>query len=143
MTVRSGTVYECRVFVSPESLAEFEAWAEERLRSAIPGVVEVNHFVTAGDDTGRLGHAFQYRFDDDEALEAFIDGPATGMEAEALDRFDDQIVWQERILREDASTELPSGEMPQCLNCGTHLRGQYCGHCGQRARSRLITTPSC
>ena len=28
---------------------------------------------------------------------------------------------------------------PDCLNCGTPLRGQYCGNCGQRARSRLIS----
>ena len=35
--------------------------------------------------------------------------------------------------------ELPAGEMPECLNCGTHLRGQYCGNCGQRGRSRLIS----
>lgn len=28
---------------------------------------------------------------------------------------------------------------PHCLNCGAELRGQYCGDCGQRARSRLIS----
>jgi len=28
---------------------------------------------------------------------------------------------------------------PNCLNCGTELRGQYCGTCGQRARGRLIS----
>jgi hypothetical protein len=28
---------------------------------------------------------------------------------------------------------------PNCLNCGTELRGQYCGNCGQRARNRLIS----
>lgn len=28
---------------------------------------------------------------------------------------------------------------PDCLNCGTELTGQYCGHCGQRATSRLIS----
>jgi len=33
--------------------------------------------------------------------------------------------------------ELPEHE--DCLNCGTRLRGQYCGHCGQRATSRLIS----
>ncbi len=33
--------------------------------------------------------------------------------------------------------ELP--DHPACLNCGTELRGQYCGHCGQRARNRLIS----
>jgi hypothetical protein len=33
--------------------------------------------------------------------------------------------------------ELP--DHPDCLNCGTELRGQYCGNCGQRARGRLIS----
>ncbi len=28
---------------------------------------------------------------------------------------------------------------PNCLNCGAELQGQYCGTCGQRARSRLIS----
>ncbi|HEY5641946.1 MAG TPA: DUF3667 domain-containing protein [Woeseiaceae bacterium] len=28
---------------------------------------------------------------------------------------------------------------PQCLNCGATLLGQYCGNCGQRASSRLIS----
>ncbi len=35
------------------------------------------------------------------------------------------------------AAELPEHE--NCLNCGTRLRGQYCGHCGQRATSRLIS----
>jgi hypothetical protein len=139
MTVRSGSVYECRVFVSPDSVADFEAWAEERTGDAIAGVAEVNRFAIDPDKEGRQGQAFQYHFENDEALEDFLDGPATEMEAQALDRFEDRIVWLERVLREDSSTELPSGEMPQCLNCGTHLRGQYCGHCGQRARNRLIS----
>lgn len=33
----------------------------------------------------------------------------------------------------------PSPEHSQCLNCGTALGGQYCGHCGQRATSRFIS----
>ena len=33
----------------------------------------------------------------------------------------------------------PLPDHPNCLNCGTELRGQYCGHCGQRARGRLIS----
>ena len=35
------------------------------------------------------------------------------------------------------AAQLP--DHPDCLNCGTELRGQYCGHCGQRASSRLIS----
>jgi hypothetical protein len=31
------------------------------------------------------------------------------------------------------------GHSSNCLNCGTPLTGQYCGHCGQRASSRLIS----
>ena len=33
----------------------------------------------------------------------------------------------------------PLPDHPNCLNCGTALRGQYCGSCGQRARGRLIS----
>ncbi|MGB5688578.1 MAG: DUF3667 domain-containing protein [Woeseiaceae bacterium] len=35
------------------------------------------------------------------------------------------------------AAQLP--DYPNCLNCGTELRGQYCGTCGQRARGRLIS----
>ena len=35
------------------------------------------------------------------------------------------------------AAQLP--DHPDCLNCGTELRGQYCGNCGQRATSRLIS----
>jgi hypothetical protein len=141
MTVRSGPVYESRVFVSPDSLADFEAWADGPLRSAdaLAGIVEVSHFRTDNDEEGRCGRVFQFVLEDDEALEQFIDGFATEMEAEALDQFGARITWRERILRVDPTSELPVGEMPQCLNCGAHLRGQYCWQCGQRARNRLIS----
>jgi len=36
------------------------------------------------------------------------------------------------------SVEQPP-DHPNCLNCGAELQGQYCGTCGQRARSRLIS----
>ena len=34
---------------------------------------------------------------------------------------------------------MPPGASLNCLNCGNRLTGQYCGHCGQRSRSRLIS----
>ena len=37
----------------------------------------------------------------------------------------------------EQNTQLP--DHTDCLNCGTRLRGQYCGNCGQRASSRLIS----
>ena len=141
MTVRSGPIYESRVFVEPESLSQFEAWADEQAARARQSahIVDVSLFAVSPDAEGRPGRACQFTLEDEEALEQFVDGLATELEAEALERFGDGISWQDRILREDTFRELPAGEMPECLNCGAHLRGQYCGNCGQRARSRLIS----
>ncbi len=36
-------------------------------------------------------------------------------------------------------TRIPGDAPPACLNCGAPLAGQYCGQCGQRASSRLIS----
>ncbi|MBT5219008.1 MAG: DUF3667 domain-containing protein [Woeseia sp.] len=44
-----------------------------------------------------------------------------------------RLLWQSTIVDGDIQpTEM-------CLNCGTTLAGQYCGNCGQRAHSRLIS----
>jgi len=141
MSTRSGPIYENRVFVAPASLAEYEAWIQEPIHRAreLPGVVEVCQFALDDDADGRPGRACQFVLENDEALEQFVDGLATDIEADAIERFGDDIVWGERILREDSLRELPAGEMPECLNCGAHLRGQYCGQCGQRSSSRLIS----
>ena len=141
MSDRSGPVYESRVFVAPESLADYESWFREQLDRArrSDGIVDVATFELAPDSSGRPGRACQFTLEDDEALERFVDGLATEIEAAALERFGAEIDWQERILREDTFRELPAGEMPECLNCGAHLRGQYCGNCGQRGSSRLIS----
>ncbi len=141
MRSQSGPIYESRVFVEPEALDAFDAWLDEQVVRArrAPGVVDAVPFGIGSDAQGRPGRACQFSLEDDEALEGFVDGFATELEAAALDRFGAKISWQERILREDAFRELPAGEMPECLNCGAHLRGQYCGNCGQRGSSRLIS----
>lgn len=141
MSTRSGPIYESRVFVVPDSIGDYETWIEEPINRAreFPGMVEVYQYAIGTDEDGRPGRACQFVLEDDEALEQFVDGLATDIEAAAIERFGDDIVWQERILREDTSQELPSGEMPECLNCGAHMRGQYCGHCGQRGSNRLIS----
>ena len=141
MTNRSGPIYESRVFVEPDLLGDFDAWLDEQVDRArrAPGVVDVVSLEIGPDTKGRPGRVCQFSLQDDAALEDFVDGVATEFEAEALDRFGDRIAWQERILREDEFRELPAGEMPECLNCGAHLRGQYCGTCGQRGSSRLIS----
>ena len=139
--MRYGPIYENRVFVDPDVADEYEAWIADRAQeaSSFAGVTGTNLFVVPDDVEGRPGRACQFSLESDAALDEFIDGLATEIEADALERFGESIEWQERILREDTSHELPAGEMPECLNCGSHLRGQYCGQCGQRGRSRLIS----
>ncbi len=141
MTAPSGPIYENHVFVDPDVLDDYVAWIDDQARRAreLPGIVDISVFSTADDEEGRPGRTCQFVLDNDEALETFIDGLAAEIEADALLQFGDSISWHERILREDTSHELPAGEMPECLNCGAHMRGQYCGQCGQRARSRLIS----
>ena len=139
--MRAGPIYENRVFVDPDVADDYDAWIAARIADVtdVPGVVETNTFALAVDPSGRPGRAAQFALDDEAGLEDFIDGFATDLEAEAIEKFGDAINWQERILREDVTRELPAGEMPECLNCGAHMRGQYCGQCGQRARGRLIS----
>lgn len=139
--MRGGPIYENRVFIEPDRIAEYEAWIGERILDAevLGGVTDVSLARIADNDEGFPGRACQFSLEDDEALERFIDAFATDMEAEALERFGSAIDWNERILREDTTRELPAGEMPECLNCGAHLRGQYCAQCGQRGQSRLIS----
>ena len=139
--MRAGPIYENRVFIEPDSLAEYESWIGDRSLEAesLSGVTNVSLIRIADNDEGFPGRACQFSLENDAALENFVDDFATDMEAEALERFGHAIDWNERILREDTTRELPAGEMPECLNCGTHLRGQYCGQCGQRGQSRLIS----
>jgi hypothetical protein len=139
--VRGGPVYENRVFIAPDRIAEYESWIGERILDAegLEGVTAVSLVSVGDNDEGFFGRAYQFSLESDEALEHFVDEFATPMEAEALERFAGDIEWDERILREDTTLELPAGEMPECLNCGAHLRGQYCAQCGQRGQSRLIS----
>jgi len=139
--MRAGPIYENRVFVAPELRGDYDAWIDARAQRAreLAGVIAVHPFGAGTDASGRYCRICQFELRDDEALEAFVDGFAAEIEADALERFGDGVEWQERILREDSSRDLPAGEMPVCLNCGAHMRGQYCGQCGQRGSSRLIS----
>ena len=79
-----------------------------------------------------------YVLDGEAALDHYLAGPANAMRQHSIDRFGDQIEAQRRILQPSdvAAAKAP----PQtCLNCEATLTGQYCGNCGQRASSRLIS----
>jgi hypothetical protein len=139
MPTRSGIVYEVSFFVDSSVRDEFDKWLSDHVRDAIhmPGVAECNAFPSADSDDSRAGRVCLYVLDNDDALDEFLD--AAEMESDVTSRFGDLVSVGARFLREDHSVDEAPAVSPDCLNCGTRLKGQYCGHCGQRSRSRLIS----
>ncbi len=134
-----GPIYETTFFVDADRTTEFDEWLDRHARDArlAPEVDECRVYAVADDADGRHGRTCQYALTDDDVATAFVDGFGTDVEAEAEAKFD--VLFSSRLLREDHAIDVAPGENPDCLNCGTRLRGQYCGNCGQRARSRLIS----
>jgi hypothetical protein len=141
MTSHSGPIYEVTFFVAPDVADECELRIEEHVRRVLldPAVTDCSIFTRDNDDQGRLRRVCLHNLTGDDVLDDFIDGPASELEAQLGAEFGELVEVRSRILREDQLTDLLPEESPNCLNCGARLRGQYCGTCGQRSRSRLIS----
>lgn len=139
--MRRGPILEIIFFVAEDVVVEHEGWLRDKARDAqlIEGVQDCQLFSVADDQSGRKGRVCQFALESNEILDQFADGYGTDIATEAVNRFGEKISAEDRILREDKSQGLRSSEIKDCLNCGAHLRGQYCGHCGQRSSSRLIS----
>jgi Protein of unknown function (DUF3667) len=141
MTNNTSPLYEMNLIIDDEVLADADLWLEETVRAALhqDGIESARAF--AGDvcPEGQTGRTFQFEIRDDNSLDKLLDGYISDLDTEAAERFGEQISLDSRILRADQSYELSPDESPVCLNCHARLRGQYCGHCGQRSRNRLIS----
>ena len=140
MTRRQGSIYEVAFFVDQENLADFDAWLEVRTRESLQkaGITDCRTFVVPGDGAGRAGRVCQYEVVDD-AINDFVEVESADIETGIAAAFGEHVTFSDRLLREDDARDFPLGDSPDCLNCGARLRGQYCGTCGQRSRSRLIS----
>lgn len=136
-----GPVYEVSLSIDREAAAEFDDWLASHVREMLelPGFVRAVTFSAEDDEPRRVRRITQYFLEDDEALEAYLSGPAEAMRQEALVRFPDRFVASRRVLHHADSAEETSTPVEACLNCGALLAGQYCANCGQRARARLIS----
>ena len=141
MAERSGPIYEVRIFVDRDAVADCDAWLEGHVRESLRVAAVADCYVSSvtADEEGRAGRVCHYILRDDDALDDFLGTFSAQIENELGSRFSDQVSFTDRVLREDDSPDIPLTESRNCLNCGTNLRGQYCGHCGQRSRSRLIS----
>lgn len=141
MSSRSGPVYEVSIFVAPDIAESCEQRIEDYVRRVLqhPGVADCVVFARDTGDPERQLRVCQHSLADDDVLDEFIDELGSEFEGELEAEFGDRIEVEARVLREDAYSLHSPEDSPNCLNCGARLRGQYCGSCGQRSRSRLIS----
>jgi len=141
MTNSAGPLYEMNFVVSDDILAEVDQWLGEIVVAARrrDGIADARVFETHNATEGNVGRTCQFQVDTDNALLELLDGYFSDIDAEATVKYGDQITLDNRTLHAEEPLTLPANESPVCLNCGAHLRGQYCGLCGQRSRSRLIS----
>jgi hypothetical protein len=136
-----GPIYEVTINVDREVVDQFDAWLAQHVEEMlqISGVSRAEVFEQDDDDQGRARRITHYYFVSDPDLEQYLSGPAEAMRQSAIDRFEGRFEVVRRVLRH---TDIAAGEaypLEVCPNCGTALSGQYCGNCGQRATSRLIS----
>ncbi len=141
MAVSSGPVYEVTHKIDRAIVADFDLWLHEHAEEmlSVQGIHRVNIHVAGDTDDGSAMRVSHYHFDNDEHLATYLDGPAATMRLEADRQFGEQFSVSRRVLHRAGEFHENLKPESKCLNCGTTLAGQYCGHCGQRAQNRLIS----
>ena len=139
MTTRP--VYEVTLTVDREVLEEFDAWLHEHVREMLelPGFISAETFETDTDSPDTAGRTVHYVLESDDALQAYLSGPADEMRRAGALRFEGRLTAARRVLRPADGSGSPASAPELCLNCQAVLQGQYCARCGQRARGRLIS----
>ena len=137
----AGPLYELSFQVAPGITAEFRQWLMEYADLALrqEGITAARALAPLGDPEAVQTWGCQLRCLDEGTFDTLRNGFFAGTEATLAERFGDAVSVSGRVLREDAPESPSIVERSDCLNCGSRLRGQYCGICGQRARSRLIS----
>ena len=145
----SGPLYEKSALVAAGLDADFASWLDGHVADArtFAGVVSVDLAEAVTPEEDRHRYTWRYSFANDEALDVFLEREANESFPGPRQTFGEDVEISNRVLREDRAYPTPGESLSSCLNCGATLRGQYCGSCGQRARSRHLlaarTRPKC
>ncbi|MGI9262408.1 MAG: DUF4286 family protein [Woeseiaceae bacterium] len=141
MADSSGPVYEVTHTLESAIAADFDVWLSEHAQEmlSVQGILLANTFVASDAEDGSPRRVSHYHFESDEDLENYLNGAAATMRLAATKVFGERFSVSRRVLHQSGSLEDDAEPEEMCLNCGTTLAGQYCGNCGQRAQSRLIS----
>ena len=93
MAEKSGPIYEVRVFVDRDAVADCDAWLEEHVRETLRVAAVTDCYVSsmAADEAGRAGRICHYTLQDDDALDDFLGTFSAQIEHELSSRFSDQV----------------------------------------------------
>jgi hypothetical protein len=138
MEIASGPICEYSFSVDNEVVDSFDLWLAGQIEVALQSadISSIETYQQEDDEQGRARRIVHYRFSGDAELEQYDSlQSASGIDS-ATDRFGEGVRITQRTLQHVEGALTPS---EACLNCGTALNGQYCGHCGQRSSNRLIS----
>lgn len=141
MTSLSGPLHEASFVIDEADRADVREWLDrlvERARGE-DGICDVQTLAPIVSSDGRTAVTLQFRANDDAALDGLLDRFFADLDAAVAEQFGASVTVASRTYRQDEVLNTPAGGQVSCLNCGTRMRGQYCGSCGQRAHSRLIS----
>ncbi|NNF66859.1 MAG: DUF4286 family protein, partial [Gammaproteobacteria bacterium] len=133
-----GPIYEVTLCVDGASASGLDDWlgAHAAKMLEIPGF-EGADISKLDDADGRHCRIVRYYVADDDALAEYLVNQAIDMRVATVERFGENFEATARTLHESIRPVV--SEPRHCLNCDAVLSGQYCGTCGQRADSRLIS----
>ncbi len=141
MKSHAGPIFEVTFCANRDIADQCDQWLESHVQESLrhEDILDCTVHDLADDDDGRVRRRCLHFLKSDAALDQFLDGEAGEIDSQIAALFDEQVSVRSRVLREDPAIDRSPGETPDCRNCGTRLRGQYCGTCGQRSRGRLIS----
>ncbi len=134
-------IYEVNLHPDPSIETEFDGWLEHHVEEmlGLPGFVgaTIHHSENPADQAPL--RTVRYRLRDRAALDAYLNEHAARMRADGIEHFGDRFRASRRILDAGREVKARAGPEAPCANCASPLHGQYCAHCGQRARGRMIS----
>ncbi|MGB5739694.1 MAG: DUF4286 family protein [Woeseia sp.] len=138
MREHSGPIYEVTLRVATDAAEGLDDWLAAHVGEmlGLPGFEDAE-ISTIDDEPAWQTRVTRYYLASDGALDDYLAGPATVMRQSTTDRFGEHFEAARRVLRDHVHPAASAA--PHCLNCDGILIGQYCGQCGQRADSRLIS----
>lgn len=134
-------IYEVTVACDPAVDGALRDWLPDHVGAMLelPGFTGARILdVAPGAEDEWPAHTVHYTLTDRAALEEYFASHAERMRAATERRFGDSVRIERRILTATGTGD-DKPAPPRCLNCGHVLHGQYCGICGQRSSSRLIS----